>query len=65
MTRRAEEIREGRVDLDRLAVQVERGAGVYAYLLENGMDVVNSDMQNLKHLEENAVAARDAHTYFA
>ena len=37
----------------------------YAYLLENGMDVVNSDMQNFKHFEENVLAARDSHTYFA
>ncbi|MFP6584738.1 MAG: aldo/keto reductase [Candidatus Hydrogenedentota bacterium] len=37
----------------------------YAYLVENGMDVVNSDMQNFKHFEENIIAARDAHTYFA
>lgn len=37
----------------------------YAFLLENGMDVVNSDMQNFKHLEENVIAARDAHTYLA
>ena len=37
----------------------------YAYLLANGMDVVNSDMQNFKHFEENVVAARDSHMYFA
>lgn len=37
----------------------------YAYLLANGMDVVNSDMQNFKHFEENIIAAKDAHTYFA
>ncbi len=37
----------------------------YAYLLNNGMDVVNSDMQNFKHFEENTVAARDAHKYLA
>jgi aryl-alcohol dehydrogenase-like predicted oxidoreductase len=37
----------------------------YAYLLNNGMDVVNSDMQNFKHFEENIVAARDAHKYVA
>jgi hypothetical protein len=35
----------------------------YAYLLENGMDVVNSDMQNFKHFEENVIAARDSHVY--
>lgn len=37
----------------------------YAFLLNNGMDVVNSDMQNFKHFEENIVAARDAHMYVA
>ncbi len=37
----------------------------YAYLLNNGMDVVNSDMQNFKHFEENLIAARDAHQYVA
>ena len=29
----------------------------YAYVLAHGCDVVNSDMQNFKHLEENLVAA--------
>lgn len=28
----------------------------YAYVLEHGIDVVNADMQNFKHLEENIVA---------
>lgn len=37
----------------------------YAYLLANGMDVVNSDMQNFDHFEENVVAARDSHIYYA
>lgn len=37
----------------------------YAFLLNNGMDVVNSDMQNFKHFEENIIAARDAHMYIA
>lgn len=37
----------------------------YAYVLENGVDVVNSDMQNFKHLEENLVATRDSKHYFA
>jgi hypothetical protein len=38
---------------------------VYAHLLENGMDVMNSDMQNFAHFEENIIAARDAHMYVA
>lgn len=37
----------------------------YAYILANGMDVVNSDMQNIKHFQENVIAARDAHMYHA
>jgi hypothetical protein len=37
----------------------------YAYVLGNGLDVVNADMQNFAHLEENIIAANTAHTYFA
>lgn len=37
----------------------------YAYVLEHGVDVVNADMQNFPHFEENAFAARTAHEYFA
>ncbi|MEK7794960.1 MAG: aldo/keto reductase, partial [Candidatus Hydrogenedentota bacterium] len=37
----------------------------YAFVLAHGMDVVNADMQNFKHFEDNLVAARDSHTYFA
>ena len=37
----------------------------YAYVLEHGMDVVNADMQNFKHLEENITAVAKSHTYFA
>lgn len=37
----------------------------YAYVLEHGLDVVNADMQNFKHLEENVIAAATSHTYFA
>ena len=29
----------------------------YAYVLAHGLDVVNADMQNFKHLEENIIAA--------
>ena len=36
----------------------------YAYVLEHGLDVVNADMQNFKHLEENIIAAAISHTYF-
>lgn len=37
----------------------------YAYVLEHGIDVVNADMQNFKHFEENLAAAVNSHTYFA
>jgi len=37
----------------------------YAYVLENGIDVVNSDMQNFRHFEENLIAARESRTYLA
>jgi aryl-alcohol dehydrogenase-like predicted oxidoreductase len=37
----------------------------YAYVLENGLDVVNADMQNFTHLEENIVAAATSHAYFS
>ena len=35
----------------------------YAYVLQHGPDVVNADMQNFKHLEENIIAAATAHRY--
>jgi aryl-alcohol dehydrogenase-like predicted oxidoreductase len=35
-----------------------------AYVLEHGMDVVNADMQNFKHLEENIVAITTSRKYF-
>ena len=37
----------------------------YSYVLENGLDVVNADMQNFMHLEENILAAATSHTYFS
>ncbi len=37
----------------------------YAYVLANGCDTVNADMQNFKHFEENLVAARESDKYFA
>jgi len=35
----------------------------YAYVLQHGLDVVNADMQNFKHLEENIIAAATAHRF--
>lgn len=35
----------------------------YAYVLANGLDVVNADMQNLAHLKENFIAAATAEQY--
>lgn len=37
----------------------------YAYVLEHGLDLVNSDMQNVKHYGENLIAATTSGTYFA
>ena len=37
----------------------------YAYVLGHGLDVVNSDMQNFRHFEENLLAVRSAHEHFA
>lgn len=37
----------------------------YAFVLENGLDVVNADMQNIKHLSENLFAAQTSKKYFA
>ena len=37
----------------------------YAYVLANGLDAVNADMQVWQHLHENFVAATDAQTWFA
>ena len=37
----------------------------YAFVLENGLDTVNADMQTFKHFEENLIATRDAGSYFA
>jgi aryl-alcohol dehydrogenase-like predicted oxidoreductase len=35
-----------------------------AYVLEHGLDVVNADMQNFAHFEENVVAASTSQDYF-
>ena len=37
----------------------------YAYDLQNGLHVVNADMQNFKHLEQNIIAAATSHQYSA
>jgi hypothetical protein len=36
----------------------------YAFVLENGLDAVNADMQNFVHLKENFVAAATSQQYF-
>jgi len=36
----------------------------YAYVLQHGLDVVNADMQNFKHLEENIIAVETAQKHF-
>jgi aryl-alcohol dehydrogenase-like predicted oxidoreductase len=35
----------------------------YAYVLGHGLDVVNADMQNFKHLEENIIAAATSESH--
>lgn len=47
-----------------MAAQMSPYQRSYAYVLEHGLDVVNSDMQNFKHFEENLTAARTSHEYF-
>lgn len=37
----------------------------YAYVLEHGLDVVNSDIQSFAQLQENVVATTSSSTYFA
>lgn len=37
----------------------------YAYVLAHGLDVVNADMQNAEHFQENFFAAATSDTYFA
>jgi aryl-alcohol dehydrogenase-like predicted oxidoreductase len=37
----------------------------YAYVLQHGLDVVNADMRNFKHLEENIIAAATSDRYFS
>jgi hypothetical protein len=37
----------------------------YAFVLENGLDAVNADMQTMQHLNENFTAAATSGDYFA
>lgn len=37
----------------------------YAFCLENGLDVMNADMQNFLHFEENVAAIQRSHEFFA
>ena len=37
----------------------------YAYVLKHAVDIMNSDMQNFEHLEQNIIAARECEAYFA
>lgn len=37
----------------------------YIYVLQNGMDVANADMQNIKHFEDNVAAVQKAHLFEA
>ena len=37
----------------------------YAFVLENGLDAVNADMQSMLHFKENFIAAATSQAYFA
>lgn len=56
---------------DKYYTESELNAGLdpfqraYAYVLANGMDVVNSDMQNFAHFEANLKAVREGIAHFA
>ena len=64
-------VKGNEADFDHLYDEKAMAAGLtpfqrsYAYVLENGVDAMNSDMQNFKHFEENLVAARMSHELFA
>lgn len=47
-------------DKDFLASGLNAFQRSYVYVLQRGLDVVNADMQNFKHLEENIIAAARA-----
>ncbi|MEX2015595.1 MAG: aldo/keto reductase [Candidatus Hydrogenedentales bacterium] len=56
---------DGEYDEKFMQIQLTAFQRSYAFVLENGMDVVNADMQNFTHFEDNLIAARSAHEYFA
>ncbi len=47
-----------------LAAKLSEFQRSYAFVLENGLDVVNADMQSLMHLKENFTAAATSADYF-
>lgn len=47
-----------------LAAKLSPFQRAYAYVLENGLDCVNADIQNLDQLRENQLAAATSGTYF-
>jgi predicted aldo/keto reductase-like oxidoreductase len=51
-------------DEDLLQAKLSEFQRSYAYVLAHGLDAVNADMQNMKHLKENFVAAATSHDYF-
>jgi len=48
-----------------LAAKMSAFQRSYAFVLENGLDCVNADIQNYNQLRENHVAAATSNTYFA
>jgi len=51
-------------DGHRLQTKLSEVHGSYAYVLAHGLGAVNADMQNMRHLKENFVAAATSHDYF-
>ena len=45
------------------SLQLNSFQRAYAYVLQHGIDVVNADMKNFKHLEENIIAAVTAERF--
>ncbi len=56
---------DGYYDAKLLAAALSPFQRSYAYVLANGLDVVNADMGTLAHLQENVVAATEAQANFA
>ncbi|MCY4342162.1 MAG: aldo/keto reductase [Gammaproteobacteria bacterium] len=56
---------DGHYDEQLLAAKLTAFQRSYAYVLEHGLDAVNADIQNFRHLEENFTAAARSRQHFA